>query len=294
MRYVQLRAFHHVALCGGFSRAAEALCLTQPAVSDQVRRLEEEYDLLLFNRLKKQVVPTPAGERLLAITRRMFDAEGQARELLQESRALRAGTLRVLADSAHHLMPVLARFRQTYPGVKVTVRTGNSDSVIAGLHAYEADVGVLGEIPEAGGFEVVRLSAAPIGAVLPRDHPLAGRAALRLEDLSGAPLVFREQGSKTRRKLEQAAEAAGVALSPAFEAEGREAVREIVAAGGGIGFVSAAEFGADPRLALVPIEGAEGLVMDEALICLRERREGKLVAAVMRMAREAAAAPHGG
>ncbi len=289
MRYVQLRAFHYVALCGGFSRAAEALCLTQPAVSDQVRRLEEEYDLLLFNRLKKQVVLTPAGERLLAITRRLFDAEGDARELLQESRALRAGTLRVLADSAHHLMPVLARFRQAYPGVKVTVRAGNSDAVVAGLHAYEADVGVLGEIPEGGSFDVVRLSAAPIGAVLPRGHALAGREALRLAELEDLPLVLREQGSKTRRKLEQAAEAAGVTLHLAFEAEGREAVREIVAAGGGVGFVSAAEFGADPRLALVPIESAPGLVMDEALICLRERREGKLVAAVMRMAREAAA-----
>jgi DNA-binding transcriptional LysR family regulator len=73
MRYVQLRAFHYVAICGGFSRAAEALFLTQPAISDQVRKLEEEYDILLFNRHKKQVTLTAPGERLLEITRRMFD-----------------------------------------------------------------------------------------------------------------------------------------------------------------------------------------------------------------------------
>src|SRR5690606_35381641 len=81
MRYVQLRAFHYVAVCGGFSRAAEELYLTQPAISDQVRKLEEEYDILLFNRHKKQVSLTPQGERLLEITRRLFDNENQALEL---------------------------------------------------------------------------------------------------------------------------------------------------------------------------------------------------------------------
>ena len=78
MRYVQLRAFHFVATCGGFSRAAEALFLTQPAISDQVKKLEEEYDILLFNRHKKQVTLTPAGNKLLEITRRLFENESQA------------------------------------------------------------------------------------------------------------------------------------------------------------------------------------------------------------------------
>ena len=110
MRYVQLRAFHYVAICGGFSRAAEELYLTQPAISDQVRKLEEEYDVLLFNRQRKQVVLTPSGEKLLVITRKMFDIEQQALELLSESRALRAGTLRIVADAAHHLLHILAEF----------------------------------------------------------------------------------------------------------------------------------------------------------------------------------------
>ena len=79
MRYVQLRAFHYVAIFGGFSRAAEQLFLTQPAISDQVRKLEEEYDILLFNRHKKQIEITPAGEKLLEITRRLFNSEEQAR-----------------------------------------------------------------------------------------------------------------------------------------------------------------------------------------------------------------------
>ena len=107
MRYVQLRAFHHVAICGGFSRAAEALSLSQPAVPDPVRKLEEEYDVLLFNREKRRVVLTSAGQRLLTVTQRLFEAERQAAELLAETRTLRSGRLRVIADSAHHLLHVL-------------------------------------------------------------------------------------------------------------------------------------------------------------------------------------------
>lgn len=283
MRYVQLRAFHYVAVCGGFSRAAEELYLTQPAISDQVRKLEEEYDVLLFNRQKKQVVLTPAGERLLEITRRLFDNEQQALELLSESRALRAGTLRIVADSAHHLPHILARFRQTYPGVRISLHAGNTESVISGLYSYEADIGVLGEIPTGRDFQVVRLNSTPIVAFVAAGDPLADQRSVSFRQLAGLPLVMRERGSKTRTKLEEAAQRAGVNLTPAIEAEGREAVREIVASGAGVGFVSAAEFGADSRLVQIPIE-AEGMEMDEALICLRERGGGKLVAAFFAIA----------
>lgn len=286
MRYVQLRAFHHVAVCGGFSRAAEELGLTQPAMSDQVRKLEEEYDVLLFNRHKKQVFLTPQGEKLLEITRRMFDNEHQALELLSEQRALRSGTLRIMADSAHHLLHILASFRERYPGVRISVRAGNTESVLAALNAYEADIGVLGDVPESRDLNALRLNVTPIVAFSALTHPAAKRPSLRLADLETLPLVLRENGSKTRRKLEDAANAAGLSLIPAIEAEGREAVREIVASGAGIGFVSEAEFGADARLVRIPLEDAGNLTMEEALVCLRERKGGKLIQAFFQIARE--------
>jgi aminoethylphosphonate catabolism LysR family transcriptional regulator len=285
MRYVQLRAFHHVAVCGGFSRAAEELFLTQPAISDQVRKLEEEYDILLFNRLKKQVTLTEDGERLLEITRRLFDSEQQARDLLSESRAMRVGTLRIVADSAVHVLKIVAEFRARHPGVGISLRVGNSEEVTTALFSYEADIGVLGEVPVSRDFEVLVLNATPIVAFVAADHPLAGRTLLRFADLAGLPLVLRERGSKTRRKLEDAAAVRGLTLNPAIEAEGREAVREIVASGAGVGFVSGAEFGADPRLVRIALEDDAGLTMEEALICLRERRGSKLVHAFMDLAR---------
>ncbi|MFI0843432.1 LysR substrate-binding domain-containing protein [Mesorhizobium sp. IMUNJ 23232] len=287
MRYVQLRAFHYVAISGGFSRAAEELLLTQPAISDQVRKLEEEYDVLLFNRQRKQVALTPAGEKLLVITRRMFDNEQQALELLSESRAFRAGTLRIVADAAHHLLQILAEFRRKYPGVKISVRAGNTESVIESLYSYDADLGVLGEIPSSRDFDVVKLNATPIVAFAAIDHAVTQRKSLSFGELADLPLVMRERGSKTRRKLEDGAAQAGVELKPMIEAEGREAVREIVASGAGIGFVSAVEFGQDSRLVKIPID-APGLLMDEALICLTERSGGKLVRAFLDIARSTA------
>lgn len=131
MRYVQLRAFHYVAICGGFSLAAEQLFLTQPAISDQVRKLEEENDVLLFNRIRKQVTLTPAGEELLQITRRMFDCEQQALDFLSETRAFQSGNLRIVADSAHHLTHILKVFQKRYPGVKISVRAGNTKTVVS-------------------------------------------------------------------------------------------------------------------------------------------------------------------
>lgn len=285
MRYVQLRAFHQVALSGGFSKAAQALHLTQPAISDQVRRLEEEYDVALFSRRHRQIVLTPAGHRLLAVTHRLFGAEGEALELLQEERSLRTGALRIVADSVQHVLDVLTAFRARHPGIQVSVARGNTGSIVEMLTGYEADIGVLGELGDERPFEVLPLNTSPIIAFAARSHPAAAQASLSLAELGEWPLIMREAGSRTRQMLEQRAAERGIALRYAVEAEGREAVRAIVAAGGGIGFVSAAEFGEDdPRLVRIPLDGPP-LLMREALICLHERRNSKAIQAFFATAR---------
>ncbi len=283
MRYVQLRAFHNVAIHGGFSRAANALSLTQPAVSDQVRKLEETYGVLLFDRQKKQVTMTAAGRQLLELTRRMFDNEQQVLELLEESRMIQSGALRISVDAAHHLSPLLSRFRERFPDVRISVKTGNTEAVISSLYAKQVDLGIIGEIPKHQDFEIVRLSSSPMIGFVAASHPLARAGRVNLRKLPAYPLVLRERGAKTRQKLEETALAAGVALHPTIEAEGSEAVREIVAAGGCIGFVSSAEFRRDPRVVPVRIEGPE-MIMDEALTCLRERSGTKLVRTFLEIA----------
>lgn len=283
MRYVQLRAFHNVAVHGGFSKAADALSLTQPAISDQVGKLEEHYDVLLFNRHKRQVKLTKFGEALLEITRKMFEIEQQASDLLSESRALRSGTLRIVADSPRHLLHILGPFREKYPGILISLHSANSEEVVAKLFNYEADIGVLGEIPQNREFTTVRLNSTPITAFASSNFPLPKQTSLSIADLSKLPLVLREKGSLTRQSLENMARKQDVKLKATIEAEGREAVREIVASGAGVGVVSKAEFGHDDRLIEIPLEGA-AILMEEALICLKERKNGKLIKAFMTMA----------
>lgn len=283
MNHSQLRAFHMVATHGSFSRAAQAMGLTQPAVSDQVLNLERSYDVLLFDRRKKQIALTEKGGELAAITRTLFEIEDQAQEMLASTRTLGAGNLHIIADSAHHVTGILARFRATYPGVQIALSSGNSADVENALATYQADIGVLGSTPSERLYHRVPLSSARIVAFAARKNRTRPEAPVRLQELAKYTLVFREQGSRTRLKLETAARLAGITLKPAIEAEGREAVREIVAAGDGIGFVSEAEYSRDERLVKIPISGAS-IQMQETLICLNQRREVRGIRAFMELA----------
>lgn len=283
MRHTQLRAFHHVARLGGFSRAASALGLTQPVLSEQVRQLEAHYEVVLFDRSSKRPALTEAGARLLEITNRYFEAENQALDLLTRARRQASGTLRIIADSAVHLTDALARFRKRHPRVEISLRTGNSAEVKTALARYEADIGVTGEAPAGREWRVTPLGDSALAAFTARSSPHARLRQVAIADLAKLPLVMRETGSRTRAAIEAAARKAGVTLAAAIEAEGREAVREIVAAGGGVGIVSQAEFGHDRRLVIIPIAGAP-ILMTESLLCLKERAEGRLVAAFIEAA----------
>ncbi len=282
MRYVQIRAFHYVATYGGFSRAAQALFLTQPAISDQVKKLEDEYDILLFSRQKKQVSLTKQGAELFQITKRLFEVEGQALEYLSENKAFTTGTLRIKADSTLHILGALSRFRVRFPKVKIEISTGNSQDVIRDILSYEADIGVLGTIPKNPNIDVIRLGKSPIIAFTAKSNPIAKNKKLSYKKLSKLPLVMREAGSKTRQKLDAAATKNGITLRPTIEAEGREAVEEIVRAGSGIGFVSSKEFSEKNNLVSIQIEEAP-IDMEEAVISLKERSDGKLIKTFMAM-----------
>ena len=281
MRHSQLRAFHNVALQGGFSRAAEALHVAQPSVSDQVRKLEQAYDVLLFHRDARQVRLTEAGEALFRLTRTYFEAEEEIADFLAQSRAEMQGALRILADSALHVTSLVAAFRKSHPGVFVSLRIGNTRDVVTGVRTYDADVGVVADAEKAADLDIVELGASPILALVAKKSTDAKVRSFDFETLSGKPLVFREPGSRTRAAVETAALAAGVKLEPAIEVEGREALREIVASGAGVGFISEAELGHDSRLATVPVVEA-GMVMSEAIVTAKARADVRVIRAFLK------------
>ena len=276
MSYSQLKAFHSVALHGGFSRASEKVFLTQPALSEHVRRLEQDHDILLFRREKKRVYLTDAGNRLFDLTKRLFEIDGQINEFLSDSRSAVEGELRIIVDSASHISEILGRFQTAYPNVFVSMRSSNTEDMITQLRAYNTEIAIAGSIDASNDLVQIDLGSSPIIVIAANGYLPSQQQTISFTELAKLPIVFREQGSKTRQLLEREASRRNIRLAPTMEVEGREAMRDIVASGAGIGFISKAEFGNDNRLTGLSIDDAE-LHMQESLLYLAQRSDLRII-----------------
>ena len=283
MYYTQLRAFHAVALHGSFTEAAMSLGLTQPTLSDQVKKLERDFAVTLFSRIRKRTTLTETGQRLFEVADNMLDLENRAIELLDETRSLQRGHLTIAADAPFHILRVIAEFRRIYPGVSVAVKIGNSETVMNQLFDFRADIGVLANIPPDPRVKAFTLRDDPLVAVVPCAHPWASRGSMPFSKMRDQNLVLRERGSTTRRLVEEAFHEHGMVPSVVIEVEGRESVREAIAAGIGIGFVSKSEFGCDERVAMVGLRGCN-LFMRESIVCLESRLSTRAIAAFWEVA----------
>jgi LysR family transcriptional regulator, low CO2-responsive transcriptional regulator len=270
MRHSQMKAFHAVAVHGGFSRAADRLGLTQPAVSDHVRKLEETYGVQLFNRSAQGVSLTGMGRKLFAIAERQFEAETQAMELLARGRTLEEGQLTIGADAAVHILPQLARFRLRHPRLAVRLVTGNSAGLLKRLEDFSIDIAVTAERPSAVSLLARQLRSDRLVAVVQRSSKLSKLKQLSFEQLVKLPLILREEGSMTRRLLLEEAARRGLKLHDTIEIESREAAREAAAQGVGLAIMSEGELSPDGRLAALAIPDWPTL-MEEWMICLKSR-----------------------
>jgi len=280
MRLTQLRSFHAVASAGGFTGGARLLHISQPTVTTQVRFLEDTYGIELFYRRGRTVKLTPFGEQLFGIAQKIFALEGETIHLLEDSGELKTGHLRVGAVGPFHVTEMLARFNQRFPGIEVSVRVGNSEEALAALLDYQTDVAVLAQFTRDRRFHWVPYSRHPIVLFVHRSHRFARRAAIRIEELEGEGLIMREVGSTTRKALEDALARAGVAPRVLMEIGSREAIREAVIMGVGVGAVSEKEYIHDPEIRMVRVSDAE-MFTHAHVVCLEERRGARLVRAFL-------------
>lgn len=278
MRLTQLRSFHAVATMGSFTAAAESLHVSQPTVTTQVGQLEALYKVELFHRTGRRVRPTELGERLLQLSRQIFSLEAEAVQLLGDTGELRSGQLRVAAVGPSHVTRMLVAFNQRYPGIKISVSTGNSQDVLDRLLDYSADVGVLAQVFRDKRFVSVPYSEHPVVIFCAATHRFAKRRSIRAAELQGERLLLREQGSTTRRAIESALQAAKVEPQVVMEIASREIIREAVAQGLGIAAVSEVEYVPGPGLHAVRISDAS-IHTYAHVVCLEERRETRMVGA---------------
>ena len=238
----QFEVFLAVARAGSFRRAAEALHLSQPALSQHVRELEEELGVRLFDRLSRTVVLTEAGRLLEGHAVRLFATLAGAREAIGELLGLQRGSLLIGGSTTPgiYVLPrLIAGFRARYPGIQVSLRIANSRVIEERIRADELDLGVVGghvlgpdeRCLAAGLLDELILVVSPT-------HPWARHRAIPPARLAAEPLLMREEGSATRRVTERALQQAGIAFQVAMELDHPEAIKQAVMANLGVAFVS--------------------------------------------------------
>jgi aminoethylphosphonate catabolism LysR family transcriptional regulator len=276
----QLRAFHLVADSGSFSGAARDSGLSQPNLSGQVTALEKAYGVRLFDRRGRHVVPTETGRQLQGITTRLFALQDEAQALLIGEQTLTRGHLRIAADSAHHVMPIMAALRRRSGSLTFQLAIDNSAIVLERLLRHEADVAVMAKSVSDPRLHAARLRADRVVLFALKGHELARRGRASLAALAAQDLVLRERGSITREAIENAMAAANIQPRSIVEVQTREGVREAVAAGFGVGAVFESELGDDRRFRSVVVEDTD-LAVAEYAVCLQDRRRVIMVRAFM-------------
>jgi DNA-binding transcriptional LysR family regulator len=240
MELRQLEYFAAVARHRHFTRAADALYVTQPALSQQIRRLEAELGLALLRRTSRGVELTAAGEDLLTHAEAVLAEVAAARADIERHIGVTRGVVRVAATAADapRLPEALAAFHGDHPGIQIGLRQGSAAEVIALVQAGAVDVAVLALTEEPAGVTVRPLTDEPLRVAVSLDDELNG-TTIRLDKLRGRPFILAEPGTALRETVMAAAQKEGFSPLPLFEVGDPATVRFLVRANLGISIVPA-------------------------------------------------------
>jgi len=287
MNIVHVLAFHRVAAANSFTLAARMCGVSQPTLSAQVRALEQAAGVALFERYGRRIRLTPSGKALFEATARLDEALGEVDRILQGTRRAPRGSLRLSADSAVHVLPVLAELKRMSSAFSFSIRIDNSAEVMRHVLDEEVDVGVMARPTADPRLFAVKIRQDRLMLLVSAKDALARRKSVRIADFAGRDLVVRERGSITREVVEGSLAREHIATGQVFDVATREAVCEAVAAGFGVGVVFASEAGRDERLRALAIIDADVAVAEYA-ICRIERRKLGLVARFLDTAQQLA------
>ena len=237
----QLKVFESVARHLSFSRAAEELHLTQPAVSMQVKQLEEQAGLPLTEMIGKKVYLTEAGEEVARQARRVAQQVREAAEALDAIKGVRGGRLSIgVISTAKYFAPrLLAEFRRRQPGVELDLRVNNRETVVRQLTDNEIDLAIMGQPPQEFTTVAEAFADHPLVIVAAPDHPLVKVKQIAPSLLAEETFIIRESGSGTRATMERFFVDVGVTPKHTMEMVGNETIKQSVMAGLGLAFISA-------------------------------------------------------
>lgn len=250
----QLQALVEVVELGSISAAAKRLNLTQPAVSLQIRELEQRLGMPLLRRAGRQATPTSAGRELADHARAIFETTRRALTVVRRHRDGSLGRVRIGAGNAalrYHLLPVLQRLRREHPAIELVVSTGNTPEIVERLDRNLIDLGVTGLPVDGGRFETTHIRDMSLVAILPA-RDLDAPEVVTPADFEGLPLITLPQHSNLAQVTRGWLRTGGVEMRPAMEIDSLDAIRKLVAARLGVALV--------PEASLPRDEAAEGIV----------------------------------
>lgn len=236
----QLRVFSAVTRHLSFTRAAEELCLTQPAVSMQVKQLESQLDVHLFEHVGKKVFLTETGAEIYRYSRSILQQIDELQSVLNSMKGLDRGRLKIsVASTANYFIPVLlASFCQRHPNITVGLDVTNRETLLNQLAENEVDLVVMGQPPNDVELGFEPFLENPLVIVAPPNHPLAHKKEIPLETLKQEIFLVREPGSGTRIAMERFFAEHGIQITTGMEVGSNEAIKQSVQASLGLGLLS--------------------------------------------------------
>jgi LysR family transcriptional regulator, low CO2-responsive transcriptional regulator len=256
----QLQILEAIAKHGSFTRAAEELELTQPTVSQQIKRLTQTIGLPLFEQLGKQIYLTAAGQQVLGASAIISEKFAELEIAIDELKGLKQGRINLVASTtAKYFVPrLLGTFRRKHPEIELALHITNQEGVLARLARNQDDLYFTGRPPSDLEIELRPILENPLVVVAPSNHPLAGKINIALKELATEPFIFREAGSGTRLVVEHFLAENRVAVDVVIELSSNEAIKQAIAGGLGISVLSQHSLDLETQNGLLTILNVEG------------------------------------
>jgi LysR family transcriptional regulator, low CO2-responsive transcriptional regulator len=256
----QLQILEAIAKHGSFTRAAEELELTQPTVSQQIKRLTQTIGLPLFEQLGKQIYLTAAGQEVLTASAIISEKFAELEIAIDELKGLKQGRINLVASTtAKYFVPrLLGTFRRKHPEIELALHITNQEGVLARLARNQDDLYFTGRPPSDLDIELRPILDNPLVVIAPSNHPLAGKTNIALKELATEPFIFREAGSGTRAVVEHFLAENRVAVDVVIELSSNEAIKQAIAGGLGLSVLSQHSLDLETQNGLLTILNVEG------------------------------------
>lgn len=241
MNLNQLKIFYMAAKHGNLRVAAEHLCISQPAVTRGIQRLQNHYEVKFFNRLGRKLELTYSGSGLFNIAEKIFELEGQAEEFILDFKHHKRGHLRIDASEtfgSHYLPFIVNRFNRLYPKLLISVKTLSNKGVVQRTMERVNDLGFISSPIENHNLVLHSVLEEDLVIIVPPGHELSPKTELKPGDLEGQSIVMHERGSMNQQVIDELIREHDVSLSKYIEFSSNEAIKRAVAAGAGIALIS--------------------------------------------------------